>query len=64
MAKQYYIVWNKTKTEGVVFDDLDDARYASDGVYNGGFTSTLADTFRDLSDDGELFELSPLDISS
>lgn len=31
MAKEYHIVWNKSKTEGFITDDLDDAELVVQG---------------------------------
>lgn len=62
---KYVIVWNRTKTEGVILskehdedDALDDAYHAGGGVRNYGFrgVSTIADNFRETyGESGDCF---------
>lgn len=61
MGKTYYIVWNETRTEGYITDDLEDAEYASSGKQAGWSAPTLGVAFREayegLEDDFELQEI-------
>lgn len=56
--KKYHIVWNKSRTEGFITDDEDDAEYASSGMRCGVGVSCIAEAMRETyCDDDEDEEL-------
>lgn len=59
--KKYWIVWNRGKSEGVIFDEVDDAVFATTGVRTFVGHSSLAydwrDNYDDLGDDAEIQEI-------
>ena len=53
MSKPYWIVWNETRTEGVIFSDKLDADYASQPHRTQLSVSVLAATFAEEVYDDE-----------
>lgn len=62
---KHYIVWNKNKSEGVVFEDMRDALHASNEDCMSNFTSSLADHFKEsyLDDEEGVLEMQTVDLS-
>lgn len=50
--KHYWIVWNADRSEGVVFDGMQDASECSANDFSA-VSSTLGEAFRDLYDDDD-----------
>lgn len=54
--RTYYVVWNKASNEGVVFDNINDARQCSSGIF-GSVYSLLGSQFAKIySDYNRTFE--------
>jgi len=62
MANKLYLVWSPCKTECVGFIDKHDAITAATGADGTIGNSVLAESFRDIFDESNLFVMTDIDI--